>query len=180
MTLEVVKLIKNRDTMSNFEMQIFDAIKETLDEVIPTPQVATVDHLMQQLAEMQKQLDALKTSKPTAFKGKKNHVVGKPQADRVYVLLKKTMPSWGKVPQQQADLATILSMSLETDVKYSEEHVFNIILDQAPHYPSLAGSKQDPTYLFRYYRGLKVSATHAGFIGRNFLVVLDGQKVEVE
>jgi len=164
--------------MSNFEQNVFDSFKEALDELVPTPVVEVAPDpmvaVMAELKKLQDQLAAMQAAKPTAFKGKKNHVAGKPQADRMYVILTKTLPSWGKVPQQQADLATILSMMLETDVKYSEEHLFRIILDQAPYYPSLAGSKQDPTYLFRYYRGLKVSATHAGFIGRGFLRMIDG------
>ena len=76
---------------------------------------------------------------------------------------------FGKVPQQQQDLAKILSNNMVLDVEYTEGQVFDMLMEHAAEYPSIANSKQDPTYLFRYYRGLKNDGKHAGFIARDFL-----------
>jgi hypothetical protein len=44
-----------------------------------------------------------------------------------------------------------------------------MLMEKSAEYNSLLDSKQDPTYLFRYYRGLKNNGKHAGFVARNFL-----------
>jgi len=103
---------------------------------------------------------------------KKNQVPGKPQVGRKYVLLSKSLSSWGRVPQQQADLAKVLSNNMEVGKEYSEAEVFDVLQEQAVLYPSVERSVQDPTYLFRYYRGLKNDGKRAGFVARNFIRVI--------
>jgi len=75
----------------------------------------------------------------------------------------------GKVPQQQLDLAKILTAGMEVDKEYSEDHVLKIMEAGRDGYKSLRESKQPVTYLFRYYRGLKADGTHAGFVARDFI-----------
>ena len=100
---------------------------------------------------------------------KKNQKPGKANASRKYVLLDKELKSWGKVPQQQADIARLLGTNMEIGREYTEAEVFDMLMEKSAEYNSLLGSKQDPTYLFRYYRGLKNDGKHAGLIARNFL-----------
>ena len=47
--------------------------------------------------------------------------------------------------------------------------MFATIAQEAPKYESFRRSVQDPTYIFRYYRGLKNDGKHAGFIARGFV-----------
>ena len=122
------------------------------------------------IAELTKQLEELKGgSKVTNDGVKKNQKPGKANASRKYVLLDKELKSWGKVPQQQADLAAIMAESMEVGSEWTEEELFDLVATSAKEYASLHNSKQDPTYLFRYYRGLKNDGVHAGFIARGFL-----------
>jgi len=100
---------------------------------------------------------------------KKNQKPGKANASRKYVLLDKELKSWGKVPQQQADIAKLLGANMEVGKEYTESEVFDMLMEKSAEYNSLLSSKQDPTYLFRYYRGLKNDGKHAGFIARGFL-----------
>jgi len=92
----------------------------------------------------------------------------KSNPDRKYVRLGE-LKTWGKVPQQQADLAAIMAESMDLGAEWTEEEVFELVKDSAKEHESLRKSKQDPTYLFRYYRGLKNDGKHAGFIARGFL-----------
>jgi hypothetical protein len=126
------------------------------------------------VAELQKQLDELKGNKEVAVSDntKKNHKPGKPSATRKYVLLSKELKSWGRVPQQQADIARILANALEVNKEYTESEVFDAVVAKAAETPSIAGSVQDPTYLFRHYRGLKNDGKHAGFVARDFMRVI--------
>lgn len=122
------------------------------------------------IAELTKQLEELKGgSKVTNDGVKKNQKPGKANASRKYVLLDKELKSWGKVPQQQADIAAIMSESMDVGSEWTEEELFDLIVTGAKDYASLRNSKQDPTYLFRYYRGLKNDGKRAGFIARGFL-----------
>jgi hypothetical protein len=122
------------------------------------------------IAELTKQLEELKGgSKVTNDGVKKNQKPGKANASRKYVLLDKELKSWGKVPQQQADLAAIMAESMDVGSEWTEEELFDLVATSAKEYASLRNSKQDPTYLFRYYRGLKNDGKHAGFVARNFL-----------
>ena len=123
----------------------------------------TTTDLAEVIAGLQAQVDLLK-AKPA-----KNHQESKPSATRKYVLLTKVLPSWGKVPQQQADIAKIIASNFELDVEVPEAEVFAKVTLHAGDFPSLANSKQHPTYLFRYYRGLKKDAKHGGFVAREFL-----------
>lgn len=127
----------------------------------------TDDVIMAEIAKLTAELQALKVG--NVSKEKKNQKPGKANASRKYVLLNKKMADWGKVPQQQHDLADLLSKGMEVGKEYSEPEVFNMLIDGAGDYPSIYSSVQDPTYLFRYYRGLKNDGKHASFIARNFL-----------
>ncbi len=104
---------------------------------------------------------------------KKNQKPGKPSATRRYVFLTDKLSTWGKVPQQQADIAEILTKAFEVGKEYTEAEVFAALIDGAGDYPSITRSVQDVTYLFRYYRGLKSTATHGSYISRNFLRMID-------
>ncbi len=132
----------------------------------------------QEIARLRVELEKLQgpeeveTSKGDDKNVKKNQRPGKPSASRKYVLLAKKLNSWGKVPQQQADIADLLSNGMEIGKEYSEAEVFNMLVDQCGEYTSIYSSKQDPTYLFRYYRGLKNDGKHAGFVAREFVRVI--------
>ena len=89
-------------------------------------------------------------------------------ASRVYVRLGELRTD-GKVPQQQFDLAKILSAGMEVDKEYSEDYVFKILEAGRDAYKSLRESKQPVANLFRYYRGLKAEGMHAGFVARDFI-----------
>ena len=116
-----------------------------------------------QIAETQAALAALKAP------ANKSHRAQKPK-NQVWVRLGE-LKTFGKVPQQQKDLAAILVQKMEVGVQYSEEEVFNFTTECAANYPSLVKSTMHCTYLLRYYRGLKHEGNHAGFIARGFLRV---------
>lgn len=130
-----------------------------------------MEQAMKLLETIQKKLDELKAAEAkVAVKGtKKNQRPGKPTAGRKYILLSNKLAAWGKVPQQQLDLAQILVSGMEVGKEYSEAEVFDMLVEGAGDHKSLYGAVQDVTYLFRYYRGLKNDGKHAGFIPRNFL-----------
>ena len=90
----------------------------------------------------------------------------------MYVRLTATMKNFGKVPEQQANIAQILCEGMELNLPYSEAQVFAMVVENAGRFPKLRNSVQDPTYLFRYYRGLKNDGKHAGFVARDFLRVI--------
>ncbi len=127
------------------------------------------DKMVEEMINQKKaELEALKG----ATNVKKNHKPGKPQAGRKYVLLANKLNSWGKVPDQQRDIAKVMVNNMEVGKEYTEAEVFELMNEQAVMYPSVANSVQDPTYLFRYYRGLKNDGKHAGFVGRDFIRVI--------
>jgi hypothetical protein len=130
---------------------------------IPDPNEDHNAKVMAQLAETVAKLQALTSM--TA----KNKVPGKPRAGVKYVLLSKTLNNFGKVPQQQADIAKVLSENLEVGEPISEAELFDLVTREGGKYPSIQKSVQDPTYLFKYYRGLKHEGNHAGFVARGFL-----------
>jgi hypothetical protein len=139
----------------------------------------TFEEATAQLAVVMAELQALKQArqetattekKETKMTVKKNHQPVKPKADRKYVILSNSLAKWGTVPQQQADLADIITSAYNIADVVSEAELFDTITDCAEQYPSLAASVQHPTYLFAYYRGLdKKDLKHAGFIKREFL-----------
>lgn len=144
-------------------------VKETEVEEIKTNQqlVDAIKALSAELAELKKG-----EVKVTNTSTKKNQKPGRPAEGRKYVLLNKDLSKWGKVPQQQADVAHLLGRNLAVGEEYTEAEVFDVLIDKCGEYPSLCNSKQDPTYLFRYYRGLKNDGKHAGLIARNFIRVI--------
>jgi hypothetical protein len=99
----------------------------------------------------------------------KNHRPGKAHDGRTYMRLTAELANWGKVPAQQAAIAKIIVDNTELGKEYSETEVFDMLNEHASKFTCLSGSRQDVTYLFRYYRGLKRDATHAGFVARGFL-----------
>ena len=133
------------------------------DEYAAMARLGRIAARMQELEELQRRLTELKNP------AKKNHKPGKPAAGRKYVLLTNKLADWGKVPQQQRDLAAILAGAMKVGQEYSEAEVFDAVIDGAGDYQSIGNAVQDPTYLFRYYRGLKNDGKHAGFIARNFI-----------
>lgn len=124
---------------------------------------------MELIMNLQKQIEELKNAQAAASTVKKNQKPSQVHVGRKYVILAEALPTWGKVPQQQADIAAILNSVFEVGVEYTEEEVFTALSTYAMEYNSLATSKQDVTYLFRYYRGLAAKGNHAGFIARNWL-----------
>ena len=102
---------------------------------------------------------------------KKNHKEVKANPARKYVRLGtlKTLKMFGKIPQQQADLAAILAESMDVGAEWTEAEVFELLKDSVKDYESLRRSVMHVTYLFAYYRGLKNDGIHAGFIARDFL-----------
>jgi hypothetical protein len=145
-------------------------------ELIAVNQIAR-EEAERELAEKQAELAELKGEKVEAKeapknKEKKNHKVGKPVAGREYVLLMSKLVGT-KIPDQQRDIALILAKGMEVGKRYSEAEVFNLLIDQSGEYPSIYKSVQDPTYLFRYYRGL---GEGRGFISRDFLRMYDQPK----
>ena len=133
------------------------------------------EKILAEVARLQAELAALKNGGASTTvevkkesNVKKNQKPGKADPNRKYVRLGE-FKTWGSVPQQQLDLAKILAESMDLGAEWTEEEVFELVKDSAKEHESLRKSKQDPTYLFRYYRGLKNDGKHAGFIARGFL-----------
>jgi len=133
------------------------------------------EKILAEVARLQEELEALKNGGASTTvevkkesNVKKNQKPGKADPNRKYVRLGE-FKTWGSVPQQQLDLAKILAESMDLGAEWTEEEVFELVKDSAKEHESLRKSKQDPTYLFRYYRGLKNDGKHAGFIARGFL-----------
>jgi hypothetical protein len=122
----------------------------------------------EKVAELKAELERLKRED----KVKKNQKPGKPDPNKKYILLSKELKSWGKVPKQQAEIAQLLGQLLTVGQEYTEAEVFAALEDYACEFPSITNSVQDPTYLFRYYRGLKNDGKHAGFVARDFIRVI--------
>lgn len=154
------------------EVQMTDEEMAAMDEEIRLKEINA------EVARLQKELEMLKSEEKTEVAPsteaneksnvKKNQKPGKANADRKYTRIGE-FKTFGKVPQQQADLAAIMVESMNVDAEWTEEELFDLVTTSAKEYASLRNSKQDPTYLFRYYRGLKNDGVHAGFIARGFL-----------
>jgi hypothetical protein len=154
------------------EVQMTDEEMAAMDEEIRLKEINA------EVARLQKELEMLKSEEKTEVAPstevkeksnmKKNQKPGKANADRKYTRVGE-FKTFGKVPQQQADLAAIMVESMDVDAEWTEEELFDLVTTSAKEYASLRNSKQDPTYLFRYYRGLKNDGVHAGFIARGFL-----------
>jgi hypothetical protein len=94
----------------------------------------------------------------------------RPQVGRTYELLTKVLADWGRVPQQQRDLADIVARSFEVGEPFSEAELFAALTAHAAEYPQLAKSTMHVTYLWAYYRSFdKKDGKHASFIRRNFI-----------
>ncbi len=150
------------------EEAVLDQVAETsvaIAEQVETPVAPAPEQpfdLEAEFKKLQAELAELKT-KPVS----KNHKAGIPKNTSYERLGPLSMA--GKVPQQQRDIATILEGKMLLGEKFTEAEVFAMLNEGMDAYPSLKNSKQDVTYLFRYYRGLKADAPHAGFIARDFL-----------
>jgi hypothetical protein len=78
----------------------------------------------------------------------------------------------GSVPQQQKDIATVLSLGMELDTKYSEEDMVGMLEECKSQFTSLLGSKQPLVRLLRYYLGNLNNPgkpNHYGFVERGFI-----------
>ena len=157
------------------ETLTIDETAEVPETVNESPEPETVESLRAKLAEALAQI-AAKTDKPIKTAKVKDGIPANqkprtPKAGREYVLLTKEMSMIGKVPQQQADLAKLIASCFDVGSKIPESLLFATIEEKSVDYPSLANAKQDPTYVFTYYRGLSnKDQKHAGFIARGFLV----------
>ena len=160
---------------------VFEEVDDTkLEEQIKEKEMTEDEKILAEVARLQAELEALKngdkksggapttTKKEGGSNVKKNQKPGKADATRKYERLGE-FKAWGKVPQQQADLAAIITESVDLGAEWTEEELFDLVSTGAKDYASLRNSKQDPTYLFRYYRGLKNDGKHAGFVARGFL-----------
>lgn len=136
----------------------------------------TNEEVIAKMAELQKRIDAFEQAERDKKVMEANSAVaknkrpGKPDQNTSYILKLDRLPMDGLVPQQQLDIAAILIKNMEVGKKYTEAEVFGFLVDGAGDYKSLYTSKQDVTYLFRYYRGLgNKDGKHAGYIKRGFL-----------
>jgi hypothetical protein len=161
-----------------YETHIFGQTPVQVKEVV----VDEKQKIMDEIAALQAQIAAKKAGQPQPVaqaqtpvqlaEGKKNHRAVKAQPGRKYILLAKSLADWGKVPQQQKDLASILASEFAVGAEVEESEVFARVTARAAEYPSLMTSVQHPTYLLVYYRSYdKKDGRHAGFIRRNFLQV---------
>jgi hypothetical protein len=152
------------------------AVEEPKEEV-----AMTNDELaMQKLEEMQAELEALKAERAAAPSVEKKEATTvkdntpknkrrvKADPTRKYVR-QGDLKVWGRVPQQQLDIAAILKVAMEDGVEYGEEFVFDALEAGRDEFESLRKSGQHVTYLFAYYRGLKNDGKYSGFVGRGFL-----------
>lgn len=154
------------------EVQMTDEEMAAMDEEIRLKEINAEVARLQKELEMLKSEEKIEVASSTEVKEKsnvkKNQKPGKADPNRKYTRIGE-LKTWGKVPQQQADLAAIMAESMDVDAEWTEEELFDLVATSAKEYASLRNSKQDPTYLFRYYRGLKNDGKHAGFIARGFL-----------
>ena len=157
------------------EVQMTDEEMAAMDEEIRLKEINAEVARLQKELEMLKSEEKIEVASSTEVKEKsnvkKNQKPGKADPNRKYTRIGE-LKTWGKVPQQQADLAAIMAESMDVDAEWTEEELFDLVATSAKEYASLRNSKQDPTYLFRYYRGLKNDGKHAGFIARGFLRML--------
>lgn len=94
----------------------------------------------------------------------------KPQAGRTYTLLTPALADWGRVPQQQRDLAEIVLSCHKVGEEFSEAELFANLAAHAAEYPALSKSSMHVTYLFAYYRAFdKKDGKHGSFIRRGFI-----------
>lgn len=156
---EVEEEVMEKETVTEEVVVEQEEEKKTMDN----------DTLMLIIQVLTNELNELKGTNVVKTTAKKNQRPGKAAAGRKYVLLSNTLSAWGKVPQQQADIAKLLAKSFKVGVEVAEDELFTALVDGSGEYNSLYTSKQDPTYLFRYYRGLKNDGKHAGLIARNFI-----------
>jgi uncharacterized Fe-S cluster-containing MiaB family protein len=129
------------------------------------------EQLVALLAELTAKLEKLeKAAAAQTVKTAASAVGPKAVTGRTYTLLADALPTWGKVPQQQRDLALICSEIMTKDEPVSEAELFAHLEERAKAFPSLANSVQPVTRLFAYYRGLKNDGRHAGFVARGWMV----------
>ena len=148
---------------------VVDEPKEEVKEMTEEENVLAEVARLQAELEALKKGDAASSAKSNGGSNvKKGSKISKGRANVKYVRLGE-FKSWGNVPQQQADLAAIISESVDVGTEWNEEELFDLLVTGAKDYASLRNSKMSATYLFQYYRGLKNDGKHAGFIARNFL-----------
>lgn len=123
---------------------------------------ALVLSLQQELAELRAQQQVLVNTPRVP--------VTRASTTKKYVLLTDKLAVWGKVPQQQADIADILANTFEVGTPFTEDELIAALNREKDQYPALATSRQDMKYVFSYYRGLgNRDGKHAGYIARDFM-----------
>lgn len=166
---------------------------ETESPVAATPETATeepaeptAEYLRSEIARLMETFNKLKGGSPqvldngaekpesifsgTAAGVPKNHRAPTRVSNQMYVLLTKVLNPEGKIPQQQADIASIIVRNFEVGKPFSEEALYKVLDAERDNYPSLKKSVQHVSYLFRYYRGLSnKDNVHAGYIARKFI-----------
>lgn len=137
-------------------------LKIRLEERVPMVSIMNV------AAVVAKMNEAVEENGVTTMK--KNQVYQKPMAVK-YVRV-EAFKRVGTIPAQQSALAAILDAQMVVGEEYTEEQVFEFLMNGRGAYHALAASKQSVTYLLRYYRGLRSDGKRAGFIARGYLRVL--------
>ena len=183
----IANMMVEEETKQNPTTVVVETSNEQTTDAVENEEEPKMDDnmkvLMAKIAEMQERLAGLNnepaanTAKPetstpkvTTVKAAKNKRPVKAAAGRKYILLSKSLSSWGRIPQQQADLAKILADNFEVGKEVTEQELFDVVTDKAEAFESLRSAVQDPTYLFAYYRGLgNKDGKHAGFVCRDFI-----------
>ena len=144
--------------------------------VVEKPEGMTVEQLVALAGELEAKLAALVAPPEKKSERKESDMLPKNQRppkkmNGRYVLLEKSLRSWGCVPEQQANLAKILSENFEVGKEFSQVELDVVLRREQAKYPQLRRSIQDVMVLFLYYKGLgKRDGKHAGFIARDFLL----------
>jgi hypothetical protein len=161
---------------------VVNAAKQKEKEVDPI--MAELARLQAELAKLQAapQVDAEAEDWAAALGGSaaKAEVVGKvdsrgrkavgAKSGRTYQRLSAALADWGKVPQQQADLAKLFAEACEVGKAVSEEALYAYLTSNGDRFESLRKSTMSATYLWSYYRSFsKKDQVHGSFIRRNYL-----------
>lgn len=124
------------------------------------------------VAEMKAKLDEFAKKDEERYEIAKNRVQYEGDPDQYYARLNSR--AWSKVDEWEGGaqflaLAEILEevVPVDGDGKIAEPKLFAILRERQPKYSALSASRQDVTYLFRYYRGYK-----DGFVKRGLLSVI--------
>ena len=157
-------LIVAEEKETNMEEQIAEQLADALRQIEELKSANLEKQVAEQLADALRQIKELKSGSV-----KKNHVVGKADPNRRYTLLTTVLRGGMLIPHQQADIAKILVGSMTVGKEYTEQEVFDFLIDGCGEFVSLTKSVQDVTYLFKFYRGVKKAGKYLGFVARGFI-----------